>query len=277
MKKTANMRVTTSIFTMLLITSLLVSLSSCKKDKNDENDPARIVFPIPGMGNSDDELQGDTYALPTNVEVVGEIKGSDMYFPLPFSEGKIMKIYKYGPQAFAADANNGLFKNNYTLDTLYFRGSGSFVSINICLENKNSTTKTIEFPAGLTFKNLQGSYQNGLLVKKTSITIPANEQIYVVLNAYCSNLSKHASDTEAIYEFGPVVDIPQLNLLFDKVKNKKINVEEYSFTGDVWEAMTQYINATSPVQDAVWEITDFDGKIQAETLAAIDTIPNSGK
>lgn len=166
-----------------------------------------------GMGASEEPLDGTAYVLPAGVTISGIITG------------------------------NGY--DEYDEE----RGSGGLVQLSFIIKNARSTNVDVVFPQGLTTQNTTSEYQNGILAKQTSVTVPAQDSVYLHLLFYCLNVSAHASDASAIYNIGPITTIEAFKPLFEVCKNKKINIEQYGSKTDKYES------ASSLVQSIVWCIT----------------------
>ena len=86
------------------------------------------------------------------------------------------------------------------------------------------------------------------------------------VGAYCINAHKSPSSYHKTYKIGNVSDSRLIKQLIDLLKNKKINIEEYANSSD-------YNDAVSIIQPAVWSITDYDGLLDP-IKQEIATIPN---
>lgn len=71
---------------------------------------------------------------------------------------------------------------------------------------------------------------------------------------YCGNLSLSASSDTEIYAFAVITNSASLHDLFDRVKNKKINIEQFEK-----KDFLMYIEQQTTLQNIVWSVTDGNG------------------
>ncbi|MDR1528939.1 MAG: hypothetical protein LBS40_00715 [Burkholderiales bacterium] len=195
---------------------------------------------ISGLGEYPGELQGTSFTLPQGVRVDGMITG---YRPATLSRSEKNTYAKDLPQKSAFD----LLPADATI------GGGYDVLLKIALINSNSTPTEVVFPERLILKSKSSQYQHGLLLKKTSVTIPAGARYVISLVMYCGNMERGAPSSSEIYEFGVISNSPLLKDLTDRLVNKKINVEEFnSDPSDYQIYIDQYLRLAS----IVWNLTD---------------------
>jgi len=251
---------------MLLVCAAIIALSlnSCSKDKE--------VLPgqIPGLGNTPGELTGTPFTFPDGVELDGEITGAVN------SSGYWSSGGKSGSYSFIGKNGETITKTSEpatrTTDPIEYRGSGkSYVELLVSLRNTKSTPITVTIPAATVFVSKAGDCQNGVLIKKVSFTIPANSTYKLCLVMYCGNASKGTAGSSDIYILGVVSNAAPLLDLCERVKNKKINIEEFPRN---YDARDIYRNQANVLQDIVWNVTDGDG-ITSEDIAYINSLPNS--
>jgi hypothetical protein len=117
-----------------------------------------------------------------------------------------------------------------------------------------------------------GDCQNGVLLKKVTVTVPPKSDYNIVLSFYCGNADKGTAGPRDDYEWGVVSNAAPLLELCRLVENKKINIEEYDPDND--EDHTLYNIRNSVLQGAVWDITDDDG-LSGYRREQIDELPGS--
>lgn len=231
-----------SVFTLTVLLAFSVLFTSCSND--DEKDMIDLPGQIPGLGNNKDELAGSEFKLPEGLQLDGDILSASV-------------------QDFTEIGENDKA-----------RGSGS-AEANLKLSLKNLTDKDIEveFPAGLIVKSLSGEYQNGVLLKKTKTTVPANETHSFRLHMYGGNESLRASSVTITekYKFAVISNSSLIVDLCNRLANKKINYEENR--GNI---NTYYPAYTTTVQLALWRITDRNGLLESN-IDGIDSLPDSSK
>ena len=125
------------------------------------------------------------------------------------------------------------------------------------MHNSNNNPVTVTFPAALVVRNIAGNCQNGVLIKKAVVQIPANSDYYVNLSFYCANLSKETPGESDLYTFAVISDADPLIELCEMVKNKKINIEEFDPTS--YEDQSTFTSQTSMLQLIIWAVTDSTG------------------
>lgn len=206
-----------SFVLLMAAVCMAFSLNACKKGGKNDDKPTEKPGEIRGMGDKPGTPEGEPYILPTGIAVVGQIKGD-------------------------------------FCDTTYLRGSGQFVSVCVALANNNTTDVTLTLPSGLIIlaENAEED-QHGIVVQETRIVLKAKKITRVGLGAYCINSSKHPSFSSSIYTFGPVTASTLIRQLLDKLKNKKVNMEDYADED-------AYIEAESIVQGLIWNLTDGEGQ-----------------
>ncbi|AHF17610.1 hypothetical protein [Niabella soli] len=203
------------VFIALLSVTLVLSCS--KSDVKNDEKPAHQ--PISGMGETTGALQGTAFTLPQGVTLVNnEING--------YLSGDVCKELS----------------------------SGYYVAVYFVLKNTTGAAISVTFPAGLTIKALDASYQNGFVLQEETISINAGASCLVLLNGYCLNASRHASSDGAQYTWGPVTNAPEMVYLINLCKSKKIDQD-------------------TDLQGAIWSITDGDG-LNDYDIQNIKSLPN---
>ena len=264
------MKTTKKLLYFLMVLTLPLFVVSCEKDDSKPNLEEFEPGEIPGLGDTDGELTGATFTLPNGITLIEDITGagdSDYYW-----------IDLYGSPSRTFTAKDGTqitksFAENVSYEDQHYFGSGrGYVDLLIPLKNNNSSSTTITFPAGLIIRSVSGNSQNGILIKKVTITIPANSSYYLCLSFYCGNAHKSSAHSSDVYVWGVISNASILMDLCERVKNKKINLEEFSPSSI--NDYTTYSEQTYKLQAIVWRITDYDGMTEAD-IAYINSLPNS--
>lgn len=262
-----------SILLFSLIMALCMVFTSCSKD--DDNQPEQENYApgkIPGLGDASGKLTGTPFILPEGIELLDEIEGYE------FTSGYWDFFGSTAP--YSLQTKKGSLKSTLVQKTVrtksgethHFFGSGcDLVDLLIPMTNNNSAATTVDFPAGTILKSRTGDAQNGVLIKKVSVTIPAKSDYYLCLSFYCGNANRDAASPGDVYDLGVVSNAHPIIKLCNKVKNKKINIEEFSHN---LSAYTVYALQTVELQDIVWSITDGEG-MSEEDISYINSLPNS--
>lgn len=263
---------------MLLVPMLLMGVSlvflSCQKEDGPPVDTPEVTDyepgEIPGLGNADGELTGTPYVLPDGVELTEQLRGggewTDYFAPA--------MNYAAAPRRTALRGKTLPQKAQTQIadETMIWRGSGyGYVDIMVSLTNTNSTATNVEFPAGLILRNEAGDCQNGVLLKKVVLQIPANEAVRICLSFYCGNLSRGSAYSDDFYSWGVVTDAAPILDLCERVKDKKINIEDYDSTSSV--DYNFYYDVVNELQSIVWRITDGSG-LTENNIEYINSLPN---
>lgn len=255
--------------TILLLTLGLLScaITSCEKNEL-KNAVDYTPGEIPGLGDAEGELTGTPFGLPRGIELIDEITGNSSqsgYWTLDYSVQRIPFKMKDGSVVTRSTA-----ETTYSTSR-HFYGSGyGYVDLLIPMRNTTGNSITVTFPAALILRNESGSCQNGVLIKKVDVEIPAGEDYYLNLAFYCGNAHKSSAGSNDIYSLGVVSDALPLLELCDKVKNKKINLEDFDYRSS--EDYYTYKSQTDILQDIVWEVTDGEG-LTSEEIAYIESLP----
>lgn len=241
-----------------LIIGITILLTSCfgngdgNEDINYNYEPGNI----PGLGNSDGTLTGTPFELPDGVTLIGDITANgNSYGYWDFSESKTYKKTNKDGSVTTGMILPKLTRND-SLAHYYGSGSG-LVDLFIPMHNSNNNPVTVTFPAALVVRNIAGNCQNGVLIKKAVVQIPANSDYYVNLSFYCANLSKETPGESDLYTFAVISDADPLIELCEMVKNKKINIEEFDPTS--YEDQSTFTSQTSMLQLIIWAVTDSTG------------------
>jgi len=258
---------------MVLVSFVIMTLgiSSCSKiDDWFKTDKIEI----PGLGNAEGTLTGTPFTLPDGIELTGEITGAASHsnYWILYASGITGRtiVSKEGkedskplPVRTRADEDESVN---------YFGSGYGFVDLLIPLRNIRATPVTVTFPAATILVSKAGDCQNAVLIKKVTVTIPALSDYLLCISFYCGNLSKGSAHYNDVYILGVVSDAKPLLDLCDRVKNKKINIEEFSHTNS--DDYSIYNSQVDRLQDIVWNVTDFSG-ITDDDIKYINALPNS--
>lgn len=201
--------------TALLLLCSALSFS-CTKDISFI--PALPKSNIPGMGTAGGDLQGTPFIFPEGIEILGQISGYD------YNTGHPCQVIGKSPFV------------HIILSMLYHGPDTSFI-----------------LPAGITFKSLSEEDQNGILIQKETLHFTTGDTCTTVINLFCINASRHASNADSRFSIGPVTNAPSMLELIDLLKHKRI-------ADDI-----------GIVQGIVWDVSDYGGltKEDRNVIAAL--------
>ena len=231
---------------------------------------------IPGLGNTEGELTGTPFRLPNGVELTGNITGTSWnqsqyyYWDIYDYYGAPSFINKKGEVETRKLSPRSRAPEDVVVN--YFGSGPGYVDLFLPLRNVTSSPITVKLPAALIIRSVSGDCQNGVLIKEVKFTIPANSDYPLCLLLYCGNASKGTAGYNDIYALAVVSDAQPLLDLCERVKNKKINIEEFSPTSI--EDYEIFRSQTSWLQGIVWSITDYSGLDNYE-IEYINSLPNS--
>ncbi len=244
-------------------------MAACSSDDPGSEEYAAGL--IPGLGDTPGELTGTPFTLPAGIKLAAEIYGGgDQY--LYWASGWGYEDYSHTFTRKDGTVESRGFATTRAEGDVVYRGSGyGYVDLMIQLENTESTSKTVTFPAALIVENISGLCQNGVLIKKTEVVVPANSTVSVCLAMYCGNASKSSASTYDEYVWGVVSNASPLLELCEMVKDKKINIEEFEPNEENYFI---YSSQTSYLQDIVWEVTDYMG-MSEYSIEYLNSLPKS--
>lgn len=274
-------------FAFICFVSASLLLTGCSKNEEEtDNGSNQTHTPgnIPGLGEKGGEPTGTLFKLPDNITFVGKILGGFDPTASVRSQTNMTKTRSSLSLSALTKANSG-FKISETV------GSGSYVTLYIILKNGSSSSVEVLFPAGLIAKSLSGNAQNGVLLKKTTIQIAANSTKAIMLMMYCGNANRDASSMDEEYQFAVVSNSSLIMDLCEKLKNKRINYEEYDmksleeimsdpnfdWENFDWESFftSRYNEYSSLIQDLLWKLTDYGEALSSEDISRISDMENS--
>lgn len=257
-----------------LLASCVGSIMNNEDDNNGSGSDVSNYEPgaIPGIGSAEGELTGTPFVLPEGVSIIGDIAANgSSYGYWNFSEAKDYQITNKDGSVTTGQILPKTNRNDSL--TYHYFGSGSgLVELIIPLHNSNNNSVTVTFPAALVVRNLAGNCQNGILLKKAVVVIPANSDYYLNLSFYCANLTKDTPGESDLYTFAVVSDADPLLELCDMLKNKKINIEEFDPTKT--EDQTTFETQAAMLQLIVWAVTDSTG-LSGIYNTYVNSLPNS--
>lgn len=248
----------------LLLLSVLATAALFSSCSDDDDKIAEIPGEISGLGNQPGELQGAKFSLPAGIELDGKITGLWSITPVGLYDNHPVAVSKNISRS--ETTAERIAASDYDVA----RGSGRYVIIFIPLKNTTNSNKELVFPARLIVRALASKYQNGVLLKETKVTIPANKQYKIALAMYCGNADKSASGTSAEYEWGVISNSPLLKELTDMLVDKKINIEEFTSAN-----LSTYSSQVSELQSILWHITDSSYGLSDDDKAYIKALPKS--
>lgn len=257
---------------ILIFLFLMVFVVSCSK--KDAVDPIVTHEPgeIPGLGNTLGELTGSPFVLPGGLTLEGEITGYDGYYygQGPAISNDKLELPQAKKHAKELSTREVSFANLKAVSGVSEVGSGRYVRLLIHVRNNTGSKKTLNFPAGLIIKSRSGDYQNGILLKKTSVEIPANDVHAVVLYMYCGNESRSASSSYEQYDWAVVSNSSLIVDLCNRLADKKINYEEFEYND-----LGTYNTQRSKLQSILWKLTDNYAPLSDEDIDWINGLPGS--
>ena len=230
------------------------TFSSCKKEKTTVADtppaPTQVYHSTNnGLGLHGGYPTGTTFTLPSNVKIIGSIRGG-----LPSGkEAKIIDKQTY----------QGPFANNNDLKANWISyGTGTYVNLYIAFYNTLATNATLTLPGGLIFvdstdvNDTIGAYQKGFILQDVHIVLPALDTAFAIVRAYCLNLHLMPSDYSSIYYIGPITNNVELNQIVTIMAPK-----QYPFGNE------------GSIQQIIWDVTDNALTLTPTQTAYLNSLP----
>lgn len=253
-----------SVLAVILLMCATFSFTSCSSDddnKEENNLVIDIPGKIPGLGDTEGELTGTPFVLPEGVTLTQTITGTRYGYSksAPAIAKKDIKSLSN------IESEIRLRASSQEVDTVL--GAGYFVQLHIAL--KNTTTKDIEvvFPAGMIIVSNSGNYQNGVLLKKVSIKVPAGKDYKIALLMFCGNSGKSPSSTYETYRWAVVSNSSLIVQLCNMLTKKKINYEDFK------DGEEGFSDSVSTLQGILWSLTDY-GESLEDQIKLIQELPN---
>lgn len=210
---------------------------------------------IPGMGNTEGELQATSFDLPDGIELIGSITGL----------GDEANVAVSGESNFKSTEGN---QSNYPC----YGSGGKWVKVVITMRNTSSNWRTVFFPRGLLFKVNNSGYQHAMLLQWVWKSIPPNQDVTFVLNLYCINKGLDGSSNHVNYDICGVSSSPIMLEFLSRIGWRKINYEHFNIVGgDFKSTQVDYEIITENLQEAIWTITNGNGLTQ-EQIDFIESI-----
>ena len=85
---------------------------------------------------------------------------------------------------------------------------------------------------------------------------------------YCGNAKKSPSSTAEFYDFAVVSNSSTIHDLIDRLKNKKINYEDFSD-----DTSSVFTDQVFRIQDILWQLTDFPDGLSEDDISYINELP----
>jgi hypothetical protein len=237
------------LFLAVIVTMSFV-FTSCKKDKT-ETTPETPYVPLPttwsmaGLGSHVGYPTGTVFHLPSNVTIIGSIRGG--------IQGKDVQLDK--------ETYKGPFSYKILVDTNIY-GTGTFINLYAKLYNSLPTIYNFAIPGGLIFcdsldlLDSVGVYQKGYILQTVNISLAAQDTTLIHLKAYCLNAHLSPSSYNAVYYIGPITNNPQLNQITSIMAPKQYPYgEEYN------------------IQSIVWKVTDNGLVLDSTDIAYLNSLP----
>lgn len=235
---------------LAMMVAVAFVFTACKKDKT-ANPPDVPYVPLPsewsmaGIGPHVGYPTGTTFTLPSNVTIIGSIRGG--------LQGKEVQLDK--------ETYKGPFNLKLLVDTNVY-GTGTFINLYAKLYNSLPTIYNLSIPGGLIFcdsldlLDSVGVYQKGFILQTVSIPLAALDTTLVHIKAYCLNHTLAPSNYNAVYYIGPITNIPDLNTIVTIMAPKQYPYgEEYD------------------IQSIIWKVTDYSLALDSTDIAYLNSLP----
>jgi hypothetical protein len=219
---------------------LLIMVLGCEKNHISVGDPDKEpdFGSSKGFGTSDDVPEGTPLILPVGITL----------------DNPIYPVNRFDE----ADCNGKVMDGEHGTDTF----------VQLCLLFRNGTPNSInvELPPGLFFESENIEVKNGILVRKMEFVVPAQEDFYVVVRAYCVNKNRTIPDLELNFKYKAEILStyqPMLDLL------KKLETKKMKTGNRIHNAII-----TSHIQNFVWEIAH-TGHLDSNNQAILDALEDA--
>lgn len=237
-------------FIGVLCVAITLFFASCQKDNlptpTDTNKPVPTNNYMTGLGTTPGFPSGRPFVLPSNVSILGDIRGGQMY--------KSTEIDK--------DKYTGPFPINMIPKSWVAYGTGTYVNLYIKFFNSLPTPTSLVIPGGLIFVDSldsdtsNGMYQKGFILQDVTVPLPAMDTAFVILQAYCLNHTLYPSSYNAVYFIGPITNNPNLDSIVTIMAPKMPPIgQEYS------------------IQSIIWNVTDYGLNLTAQEVQYLNSLP----
>jgi hypothetical protein len=237
---------------LAVIIAISFAFTSCKKEKN-QSPPETPYIPLPhdvsslaGLGPHHGYPTGTAFHLPSNITIIGSIRGG--------IQGKNYFIDK--------DKYQGPFPYVQEEKSWVDYGTGTYINLYIKFYNSLATSATLTIPGGLIFCDSLdivdsiGIYQKGYIMQSLNIAIPAQDTAFAHIKAYCLNMHLMPSNYNAVYYIGPITNNVELNHITTIMAPK-----QYPFGEE------------SSIQSIVWKVTDNGQVLDSVDIAYLNSLP----
>ncbi|MCT4647158.1 MAG: hypothetical protein N4A74_19370 [Carboxylicivirga sp.] len=252
------------IFFFVFISGLAL-LTSCEKDD------IEAAGDIPGMGDADGELLvKEPFVAPEGFAIegingVGEVSTTRA----EFVPGK-----GYMQSVESATSTRWGDYNSYGC-------GGRFIKIKLSITNSKPYGRCLWLPRGLVFEVSHPDYQNGILACWLPLWVQGNSTRTVIIEVFCINEGKSGSDISVTYKIKGVTKSRLMMQMLNRFGWRMINKEfYYGQTGGVSQLksmsgsdLQRYVKITEVLQEAIWSVTNRDGKLTEEQIDFIESIP----
>lgn len=224
-----------SVFAFTLVT-IMYGCSSDNSTSDDDDDETPDYVSAKGFGDSEEEPEGTPFILPEGITL------ENIYVRNHFDETDCDGKHLEGP-----------------------RGRETLVPLCLVFRNNTNNPINVELPPGLIVVSENTKAQNGILIEKMNLEIPAEQDLYAPIRAHCLNDSRTipGMGSDYKYKIGPITKYQPMLDLFDKLKTKKLITEDQN----------QNATITAKVQGLVWNLTH-RAKLDSYNQAILDELPN---
>ena len=192
---------------LAVVIAFSFAFTSCKKDKT-QTTPETPYIPLPtdvssyaGLGTHHGFPTGTAFHLPSNIKIIGSIRGGIQNKDYQIDKNKFQGPFPY------------VMPEKSWVDY----GTGTYINLYIKFYNSLPTPSTFTIPGGLIFcdsldiVDSLGIYQKGYIMQPIDITVPAQDTAFAHIKAYCLNAHLMPSSYNAVYYIGPVTNNVELN------------------------------------------------------------------
>lgn len=237
----------------LAIATSLMMFSACKKQSHELDiiptgppyEPVTGGY-MAGLGSNPGYPTGTAFTLPSNIIIIGDIRGGTLGKSCPVDKNKYTGPFPYYPE------------EKSWIDY----GTGTFVNLYIKFFNILPIPSSVTIPGGLIFVDSVdinehvGVYQKGYIMQSITIPVPALDTAFAHIRAYCLNHTLMPSSYDAIYYIGPITNNPELNQITTIMTPKQYPFgEEYN------------------IQSIIWNVTDYGLTLTSAEIQYLNSLP----